>query len=84
MDTDTTDLILTLYAEQEISEYAARELLDDETIDHYNEKLEQARQMSEQHGGGESIQEWPDDMPLPYGHLSEDEYYGTDSVATDH
>ncbi|QLD89089.1 hypothetical protein HWV07_08615 [Natronomonas salina] len=83
MDTDTTDLILTLYAEQEISEYAARELLDDETIDHYNEKLEQARHLSGQQSGGDAIHEWPDDMPLPYGHLSEDEYYGTDSFATD-
>jgi hypothetical protein len=35
MDNDTTDLILTLYSEEELSEYAARMLLDDDTIDRY-------------------------------------------------
>lgn len=75
MDDDTTDLILNLYREDEISEYAARELLDDETIDRYIDKMEQTRRMFGHHREGEGMNEWPDDVPLPYGHLPEDEYY---------
>lgn len=75
MDNDTTDLILTLYCEQEISEYAARELLDDETIDRYNDKIKEVRRISGHHRDGGGMNEWPDDVPLPYGHLPEEEYY---------
>jgi hypothetical protein len=75
MDNDTTDLILTLYSEEELSEYGARMLLDDETIDRYNDSLEAAGQIAGQQTGGEGMAEWPDDIPMPYGHLSEEEYY---------
>lgn len=75
MDNDTTDLILNLYREDEISEYAARELLDDETIDRYNAKMEQTRRIFGYHRGGRRMDNWPDDVPLPYGHLPEDEYH---------
>lgn len=83
MDKDTTDLILNLYCEEEISQYAARALLDDETIDRYNDKMEQARRMSGHHRGGEGMDEWPDNVPLPYGHLPEEEYYVDDALADD-
>ena len=75
MDNDTTDLILTLYSEEEISEYAARMLLDDETIDRYNDTLEQASRMAGHQEGSEGMAEWPDDVPMPYGHIPEEEYY---------
>jgi hypothetical protein len=75
MDNDTTDLILTLYSEEEISEYAARTLLDDETIDCYNDTLEAAGRIAGHQDGGDGMAEWPDDIPMPYGHLSEEEYY---------
>ena len=75
MDNDTTDLILNLYTEEEISEYAARVLLDDETIDRYNEKIEQAGRRFGQHHTGDEMDEWPDDVPMPYGHIPKEEYY---------
>lgn len=75
MDNDTTDLILTLYSKEEISEYAARMLLDDETIDCYNDTLEEAGRMAGHQHGGDGMAEWPDNVPMPYGHLSEEEYY---------
>lgn len=75
MDNDTKDRILNLYCEEELSEYAARVLLDDETIDRYNEKLRQAGRMSGHHRGSEGMAEWPDDIPMPYGPLPKEEYY---------
>ena len=75
MDNDTTDLVLTLYSEEELSEYAARMLLNDDTIDRYNDMLEEAGRIAAHQSGGEGMAEWPDDIPMPYGHLSEEEYY---------
>lgn len=75
MDHDTRDLILNLYSEEEISEYAARVLLDDETVDRYNDTLEQARRLSGHHRAGDGMEEWPDDVPMPYGHIPKEEYY---------
>lgn len=75
IDNDTTDLILTLYSEEEISEYAARMLLNDETIDRYNETLAEAGRIAGHLDSGGGMAEWPDDVPLPYGHLSEEDYY---------
>lgn len=75
MDNDTKDLILNLYCEEEISEYAARMLLDDETIDCYNDTLEQAGRIAGHQRGGDGMAEWPDDVPMPYGHIPKEEYY---------
>jgi hypothetical protein len=75
MDNDTTDLVLTLYSEEEISEYAARMLLDDETIDRYNDAREEAGQIGGGQTGGNGMAKLPDDIPMPYGHLSEEEYF---------
>lgn len=84
MDNHTTDLILELYREKEISEYAARQLLDDETIDQLIANLKESRRMvGHQCGEDDEEGEWPDDVPLPYGHLPEEEYYGADPLATE-
>lgn len=77
MEDDTTELILALYREGEITEYAVRRLLDDETIDQLVTNTEQSRPVLEREGDdGEG--DWPDDVPLPYGHLPEEEYYVAD------
>lgn len=84
MDNDSTDLILTLYCEQEITEYAARELLDDKTVDCYNERMKEARRLSGPHRTtSDGMDEWPDDVPMPYGHLPEEDYWVEDSVAAE-
>lgn len=75
MDNDTTDLILTLYSEEELSEYAARMLLDDDTIDRYNDTLEAASHIAGHQSSNDGLGKWPDDIPMPYGPLSEEEYY---------
>ena len=74
-DNDTTDLILTLYREEEISEYAARMLLNGETINRYNDTLKEASRMVGHQRGREEMAEWPDDVPMPYGHIPKEEYY---------
>lgn len=75
MDNDTTDLIFALYNEEEISEYAVRMLLDDETIDRYDVKLEEAGRIAGHQTSSDEMIEWPDNIPMPYGHLPEEEYY---------
>lgn len=79
MDNDTTDLVLELYHEGEVSEYAVRALLDDESIDLSATETKQSPPTVEGRSGeddGESV--WTDDAPMPYGHLPEEEYYVAD------
>lgn len=75
MNNDTTDLILTLYSEEELSEYAARMLLDDETINRYDNSLEKTGRITGHETRSDEMGTWPDDIPMPYGPLSEEEYY---------
>jgi hypothetical protein len=75
MDNNITNLILTLYSEEEISEYSARMLLDDDTIDRYNDTLEEAGRIAGHQNSGDEMAEWLDDIPMQHGHLTEEEYY---------
>lgn len=79
MDNDTTDLILELYREGEISEYAVGKLLDDESIDRPTAETKPSKETV---GRGSVADDeghvWTDDAPLPYGHLPEEEYYVAD------
>lgn len=76
VNTDTTALVLELFREDELSEYAARQLLDDETVDGFLAETEQSRRAAVTHpSGDEEASVWSDEVPLPYGHLSEEEYY---------
>lgn len=83
MDTATKDRILDLYYADEISEYAARELLDDDTIDRFHTTMNQPHQTVGQQRDSSTMTDWPDEVPLPYGHLPQEEYYQTDSLADD-
>lgn len=83
MDNDSTDLIISLYRDGEITEYAARTLVGDEAF----EDAEGPEGMLDRDPGQSisagALAEWPDDVPLPYGHLPKEEYYVDGALADD-